>query len=1248
MKIVLLEERGGQPQPERVYEQPLVKIGRDPSECHVVFNQTEWPMVSRRHAEFRFQNGRYMLVDTNSSFGTFLNGQRITNPTEVQPGARVQFGAGGPLMIVARVETAQPQPPASVNIAEMETHREIQGAGPYDVTTPRDPAQRPPVGSPVPPIAPPPQQQPTPQAQPPGHAAAPPAAQPPPYAQQPYAQPPYGQPPYAPQPGQQPFPQQPSAPQPFPPQPPAPQQPFAPPQPPPQQPIAQPPGAMPPTPPTARQPVPPAPPQHIPPQPAPQQSAAQQQPAQRQPMPPPPTPSAAKPPSAPSQPATVEIVRSATGSLERIQLTKDVTRLGREPGVEVTIEAAAAVVSRRHAEIQKRNGLYMLVDLGSFNGTLLNEQRITAPTPLYDGDRIQLGMGGPILRFIDPAHPAPAGAHNTGQRSVVISSGASPLAPIPTPVAPTSGPLAEVAQAQTMFIKAGSGALQQAGKQGGGQPHLLMQVAFNGKQQLNVGRAPDNDIRLDGLQISNHHARLSNMQGTVFVEDVGSTNGVYVNGARITGRRPVQSRDIVQVGPFVLQADPQRGVAIFDTRSKTRIDVIDITKVVPNRSGGGMIKLLDDVDLTIQPNEFVGMLGPSGAGKSTLMDSLNGMRPATSGRVLINNLDLYQHLDSLKQSIGYVPQDDIIHRELTVYRTLYYVARLRLSRDVSTAEIDQIINEVMDVTGLSERRDVPVSQLSGGQRKRVSIAVELITKPSVIFLDEPTSGLDPATEEKIMKLFRQIAESGRTVILTTHAMENVRLFDKIVVLMRGKLVWYGAPKEALEHVGASSFKDLYDKLEAPVDERIARLPPLPADATKEQKLAFKLRKEQIAEEVAEEWKQRFRKTPQYQRNIVQPLAGLKGEKQSAPMTGRRPTVTDSVRQWMTLSRRYMEVLARDKFNLLILFGQAPIIALLTYLVVGANQPRDFPYFMLALVAIWFGTSVSAREIIRERPVYNRERMVNLGLLPYVASKLFVLSLIVGLQCVLLFGTLKGLHYAGIMKLPPDDLTSSLAQLLTMILTGMVGIALGLFISAIVRTSEMATSLVPLILIPQILFSGLVGVPQGVSKAVGVVMPATWAFDEMKRLSKLDTISEEGSDQNGNYPGLDLKKTGIGLKKDVEEQNTRNIDRAKADIQDYKKKADDKLEDYRTKMEKFTTDLEKAMHGEGDRPKKPEVPKLDPAPTPSDAVKQPEDLSPYVDFLHPWGNRLYDALILVGMFFALLGATLFALRSQDIG
>jgi ABC-type multidrug transport system fused ATPase/permease subunit len=318
------------------------------------------------------------------------------------------------------------------------------------------------------------------------------------------------------------------------------------------------------------------------------------------------------------------------------------------------------------------------------------------------------------LKLTDSAHPAPA--HR------VVQTGA------PTPsqqlIPPAFAQIAVMAHRQT--IVSTSGTLQPTAPPPGAQPQLLARLSFESRTQLTVGRAPDSDLRLDGLQISNRHARFSRTNGSVAVEDIGSTNGVYVNGERISGRRNVQLSDVIQIGPFVLQADAAQGVAVYDTRSKTRIDCINIAKVVKNRSGGGTIKLLDDVGLTIQPNEFVGLLGPSGAGKSTLMDSLNGMRPATSGHVLINNLDLYHHLDSLKQSIGYVPQDDIIHRELTVYRTLYYVARLRLSRDVSRREIDQIVNEVMDVTGLSERRDVAISQLSGASANGSRIAVELI------------------------------------------------------------------------------------------------------------------------------------------------------------------------------------------------------------------------------------------------------------------------------------------------------------------------------------------------------------------------------------------------------------------------------------------------------------------------------------------------------------------------------------------
>ncbi|MGB9179108.1 MAG: FHA domain-containing protein [Pyrinomonadaceae bacterium] len=1094
MKLVLAEERNGQRRPERTFDLATVRMGRDPAECQVVFDQTEWPMVSRKHAEFRLQGHACLIVDTNSKFGTFLDGRRVTEPMEIRAGSRVQLGSGGPLLHVLHIElTTQGQPPA-FNTNDMNARERAQagwqaGQGAAVAAPPQTPVQK---------------------------AAPPPAPQ-------------------------------------------------------------------------------------------------IQTPA--------PTPTA--------PPPVVELVNVATGKLERITIKKDVTKLGRDTEMDIVLDASTAVVSRRHAQIERRQDQYVIIDQASFNGTLVNEHRITTPTPLYDGDRIQLGMGGPILRFVDPAHPAPAGAQFAGQRAV--SSAGIPQ--VVKPALPVEGRLAEVAGLHTMVLKRDSGGPKPEKGAISQQRELLMQRPFDGKQQLTIGRAPDNDLHLDGLLISNHHARVVLAGGTVLIEDVGSTNGVYVNGERITGRRSIQMSDLVQVGPFLLQADAAQGVAVFDTRAKTRIDAIDITKIVSNRSGGGKIKLLDDVDLTIQPNEFVGLLGPSGAGKSTLMDSLNGMRPATSGHVLINNLDLYQHLDSLKQSIGYVPQDDIIHRELTVYRTLYYVARLRLSRDVSAKEIDQIVGEVLDVTGLSERRDVPVAQLSGGQRKRVSIAVELITKPSVIFLDEPTSGLDPATEEKIMRLFRQIAESGRTVILTTHAMENVRLFDKIVVLMRGKLVFYGTPQEALAHLKAENFKDLYDKLEAPVDERVAKMGRLPPTATKEHKLAYKRQKEQIADEVAEEWKQRFQRTETYKQNIVKPLEGVRPDAQSASVAKRRRSITDAIRQWATLARRYLEVLSRDRFNLLILFGQSPIIAIMTYLVVAHDAPRDFPFFILALVAIWFGTSVAAREIIRERAVYNRERMVNLGIFPYVCSKLFVLSLIVGFQCLLLFGSLKFLDLVGLMKFPGSYL--GIPQLFVMILTGMVGIALGLFVSAVVKTSEMATSLVPLILIPQILFSGLIGVPTGVSRAVGAVMPATWSFDEIKRLAPVDTLREEGSNPKGETQGR-------GLYKHIEDLNDKNIVKARKDVERFKNDADEAVKNYEKKMNDYMRDAPRDPSL-----RKPERPTPGAAPDVPVPVKVTKDLSNYVDFLHPWGGSMLDPIILIIMFFGLIIASIIALKTQDI-
>lgn len=1027
MNIILAEEKiSGEQLPEQSFNQASIIFGREAGECDVFFEKEKYPMVSRRHAELRWVDGKWVIADLNSSYGTFLDGVRLTSPQAVSVDGLIQFGVDGPRIRVVWFEV-------------------LYESG-YDIT----------------PVA----------------QQSAPAAKP--------AQP----------------------------------------------------GSL-------------------------QNSGG-----------------GPAPPHTPIAKARIEFV----GGVRRdpIELSKMSTWLGREPDCDLVFDASEGVVSRRHAEIRIEAGEYSIADNNSFNGTLINGQRITSPVPLFHDDKIQLGMGGPVLKFASPTRIRP------GRETAMANQAA----------ARPEGETTSAVDSKTIVFKA-TGDIGRPSEADAATPQLLMTAEFGSKSILTIGRDEANDIRLDGLQISKRHARLQKTPGGILVEDLGSTNGTFANGGRIT-RQIISPTDSVQIGSFLLRIDGAGRIGIFDTRSKTRVDAVNLSVDVRNRHGSGRIKLLDGVSVSFQPNEFIGILGPSGAGKSTLIDSLNGVKPASQGSVFINGLDLYRHRESLKQAIGYVPQEDIIHRELSVYRTLYYVARLRLSRDVSKREIDQIIDEVLDVTGLTEKRRAPISELSGGQRKRVSIAVELITKPSVIFLDEPTSGLDPTTEDRVMKLFRQIAEAGRTVIMTTHAMENIKLFDKIILLMRGKLVFYGRPEEALAYLGAGNFKQLFDKLQEPVEAGV-----------REQGESNRPR---LAESVSEEWKKRYLETPQYEELVRLPLkdagTGQGGSRRAKIRLG----VVGAFRQWLTLSRRYSGVLLKDRLNLLILFAQAPIIALLIFLVMGANRPRDFVYFAVSLVAIWFGTSVAAREIIRERPIYRRERMFNLGILPYLASKLFVLGFIVTLQSAMLFVPLKFFDLTGLMAMPGE--LFGIPQFWAMLLTAAVGVALGLLVSSLVRTSEMATSLVPLILIPQILFSGLVGVPEGVNRVIGMTVPAAWSFDTMKRFSTLDTLEREGSIPRG-------KTNGLGLYKYIETENEKSVEKAKRDVEELKQ-----------------------MSGGGTE-------NGTPIKIPEDAIEVPEikklpgDLSGYITFLHPWMNEVLNQLVLMLMFLGLVVATLIVQRLKDL-
>jgi ABC transport system ATP-binding/permease protein len=463
----------------------------------------------------------------------------------------------------------------------------------------------------------------------------------------------------------------------------------------------------------------------------------------------------------------------------------------------------------------------------------------------------------------------------------------------------------------------------------------------------------------------------------------------------------------------------------------------------------------------------VAIVGGSGTGKTSLLHALNGFSPATAGKLLYNGVSLYQDLDQLRPLLGYVPQDDIVHEELTVERTLYYAARLRLPEDTRVEEIAQRTEDVLAAVGLTEHRGTEVRRLSGGQRKRVSVAVELLAKPKAFFLDEPTSGLDPALEGRMMALFRDLAERGATVVVSTHVTQNLRACDKIAWMARGgRLVFFGSPAEALRHFGVTQFGEVYDLLEA-------------------------------ADGVAH-WAQVFVDSPAHRSNVAQRLAeAVSADEAQALADGRRagstPAAAAPLRQFFWLTVRYVEVMMRDWRSLSLLLMQAPAIAVGLLLLYDRNifsfAAADggdalramMSLHMLTVSAIWLGASNAAREITKEQAIYKRERLVNLGVLPYVGSKVAVLSALCLLQTLVMLGVFAlGVPLGGTSWQAFPELLGAIY------LTALAGLSMGLLVSAVAGNSDQAMAIVPMLLIPQLMFAGA-QVP-----IRHMLLPARWA------------------------------------------------------------------------------------------------------------------------------------------------------------
>ncbi len=602
------------------------------------------------------------------------------------------------------------------------------------------------------------------------------------------------------------------------------------------------------------------------------------------------------------------------------------------------------------------------------------------------------------------------------------------------------------------------------------QPALDV-AAKHGSDEVIIGRAPGCGLPIDSPLISREHARLLITADGIWLEDLRSTNGTWVNGKRIEERLQLHPGDQISFANFGFVFT---GTSLEPTEvgNRVRVAAHQLTKTVTDRATGKPKNLLSGIDLVINPGEFVVIFGTSGSGKSTLLDALNGRRPATSGMVAYNGVDLYRSFDLFRSGIGYVPQQDIVHRKISVRNALRYTARLRLPEDTSDNEIDTYIDRVLERVDLTEKADMAVdtpAPLSGGQLKRVSLAVELVANPNILFLDEATSGLDAGTDKKMMRLFAQLAGDGKTVACVTHSLENIDHCHLVALLHQGHLVYYGPPGEAADHFGVARLSDIYEALDS-------------RDAT------F--------------WSERFASSDQHARYVRERLAAEPTALTNQETAPANSADTQRKRAWFnlkpagTLMRRYIDLLFSDRMNLLVLLLQAPLIAL----VVGAvfDTSGTLPEratsesqiaFVFVLSAIWFGCINSAREIVKELPIYLRERAVTIELPAYLLSKLVPLALLCLVQCA---------SFLAIVTLMLDLSGPFGERLLTLFFAGLAATCMGLAVSAFVNSNDKAIAALPLLLIPQFILSNAVvhlsGTTEGVAR--GTVI-AYWALDAMR-------------------------------------------------------------------------------------------------------------------------------------------------------
>jgi ABC-type multidrug transport system ATPase subunit/pSer/pThr/pTyr-binding forkhead associated (FHA) protein/ABC-type multidrug transport system permease subunit len=659
------------------------------------------------------------------------------------------------------------------------------------------------------------------------------------------------------------------------------------------------------------------------------------------------------------------------------------------------------IISKQHAQLihNENNELY-LIDLGSTNGTYVNGRKLEVgvPYPIQLNDDIQFSTSGTCKLTFQPDS---------------FRSGSDP------------GIYGGVKVSDTGSVL--------------GTTDIIEKVRQKGK--VVIGRSPECDVELPGQNsVSRRHASIEKKGNDFILTDLGSLNGTYLNGRRISGSVKVSETDTIFIGRYQIKL---KGRA-RDLASEVSIKAEFISKQFNNGKIG-----LHECSFEIPSKSLTAVMGPSGCGKSTLLKALNGDAPPSGGRVSISGLDLNENYDYLKTQIGYVPQDDIVHRELTVEQSLFYAARLRLE-NVDDEFLKNKIEQVLKDLNITHIRSNLVGEISGGQRKRVSIAVEILTDPLILFLDEPTSPLDPQTIEEFLGILQDLAAKGTTVMMVTHKPEDLNYMDSVIFMAEGGyLVYQGDSRDYLSYFSTQDTVKVYSELAKPKSQK---------------------------------WIDR------------RPVHGSSQGKQVASSFNQHRSVNFFSQFWW-LTLRYFNIKLNDKVNTSIMIGQAPIIAGLVCLIFN-NISQAVP-FLMAISAVWFGTNNAAREIVGEGPIYKRERMFNQGILPYVLSKITVLGAFAAIQSFL-FVLIIYCRFKGSSPQWNDPALSFVWMLMISIAASFMG----LLLSALVSTTEKVMTLVPIALIPQIMLAGIVAkINNGFVEFLSYLTLARWGTEGFSIIQK---------------------------------------------------------------------------------------------------------------------------------------------------